>query len=112
MSAITRQGNVRTIDLQSIRMQHRKYLILRALYDETDNRLNERVIADVLNLYAVGGTRDDLRSACEDLMREGFLEIVVVDDIQVLSLTLRGAELVERKVTSETIYRPGPGERY
>lgn len=45
-------------------------------------------------------------------MREGFLEIVVVDDIQVLSLTLRGAELVERKVTSETIYRPGPGERY
>ena len=96
MSAITRQGNVRTIDLQSIRMQHRKYLILRALYDEMGNRLNERVMADFLHLYAVGGTRDDLRSAYEDLMREGLLDIVVVDDIHLLSLTLSGAELVER----------------
>jgi 3'-phosphoadenosine 5'-phosphosulfate sulfotransferase len=76
------------------------------------NRLNERVMADFLHLYAVGGTRDDLRSAYEDLMREGLLDIVVVDDIHLLSLTLSGAELVERKTTNETVYRPGPGERY
>ena len=104
--------NIPASDMKSIRIRHRKYLILRALYDEMGNRLNERVMADFLHLYAVDGTRVDLRSAYEDLHREGLLDIVVVDDIQVLSLTLRGAELVERKSTNETVYRPGPGERY
>lgn len=98
--------------MQSIKTQHRKYLILGALYDDTGYRLNEHVIADFLNRYALDASRDDLRSAYDDLERNDFLDIVVVDDIQVLSLTLRGAEVVERKATSETVYRPGPGERY
>lgn len=105
-------ANIPDSDRQAIRTKHRKYLVLRALHDETSYRLNERVMADFLNLYAVGGTRDDLRSAYDDLKREGFLDIFIVEDIQVLSLTLRGAELVECKVTSDNVYRPGPGERY
>jgi len=104
--------NMPVFDMQAIKTQHRKYLVLRALYDEASYGLNERVLADFLKMYALGGTRDELRTLYDDLQREGFAEIAVVDEIQVLSLTLRGAELVERKIIAENIYRPGPGERY
>ena len=94
--------------LDQIRREHRALAILRALERSPGYASNDRVLADWLDALALGGTRDEVRSTLDLLVRAEAVRITDVCAIVVVTLTERGAELARGKTSAEGVLKQGP----
>ena len=98
-------------DMDKIIASHRHLAILKALNKQTAQSANERVMADWLGDLALGGTRDVVRIALDELAQ---MAVIKTDmrgfdgDTMVFWLTERGLDYLEFRTTIETLPRIGP----
>ena len=98
-------------DMDKIIVSHRQLAILKALHKLAAQRTNERVMAEWLDELALGGTRDVVRIALQELAQ---MAVIKTDmrgfdgDTMVFWLTERGLDYLEFRTTVETLPRIGP----
>lgn len=82
--------------------------ILKALNDETDLRMNDALLATVLDVFGFRKSRDWV---CTQLRRLEELDAVTIDEIgtvMVATLTQAGLDHIERRALIEGIAAPSP----
>ncbi len=99
-------------DSGKITAAHRKLAILKELYRQTGFSANERVMAAWLEELAMGGPREIIRMALEELSQ---LQVIKTDmrgfdgDTMVFWLTERGIDYLEFRTAIGALPRIGPG---
>jgi len=99
-------------DMDEISAAHRKLAILKELHRQNGFSANERVMAAWLHNLALGGTRELIRMALEELAR---IQVIKTDlrgfdgDTMVFWLTERGIDYLEHRTTIDDLPRIGPG---
>lgn len=86
-----------------------RLVILRALALRPDGRLNESLLADVLDQFGHSRTRDWLRTQLHRLAELGALELSEAGSVMVAAITVAGVDHVERRATIAGVRRPRPG---
>jgi DNA-binding GntR family transcriptional regulator len=92
---------------QAIREEAR-LIMLRALADEPDHRLNSSLLVQVLGNFAITRSRDWVHEELRRLADLGAVTIVEAGSVRVASLTEKGLDHVERRLVIEGVKRPGP----
>ncbi len=92
--------------------EHRALAILRALLRISAYRANERVLSDIIDLLALGCSREQLRSDLDALERLSLLGTHLAEAVLIITLTERGREVAEGRVMVDGVLRPRPDERY
>lgn len=94
--------------LDKIKDEHRSLLILRTLHRSPAYQLNELILSNFLDRYALGGTRETLRAGFGSLERMGLIKTENVGEVVVLTLTRHGQDVGLGRVILEGIQRPEP----
>jgi hypothetical protein len=99
-------------DIDKITAAHRKLAILKTLHRQTGFSASERVMGEWLHQLAMGGTRDIIRMALEELAQ---LQLIKTElrgfdsDTMVFWLTERGLDYLEFRTTIDALPKIGPG---
>jgi DNA-binding GntR family transcriptional regulator len=86
-----------------------RLVILRALTEQPDGRLNESLLADVLDVYGHKRSRDWIRQQLRYLADIGAVKNTDVSGIIVAAITRLGVDHVERRTELEGVKRPKIG---
>jgi hypothetical protein len=78
------------LDVQAVVAKHRSLLILRLLAGPLNGAGNEAVLAELLDLWALGGTRDALRACIASLERSDLVATTMAGECTVVRLTPQG----------------------
>lgn len=88
--------------------EHLRLTILRLLREDPDYTLNDSMITDLTEDYGFTPSRDKVRGELAWLKEQG---LVVFDDdpkITIATLTQRGADVAQGRVTHPGVKRPAP----
>lgn len=85
-----------------------RLIILRALADETDHRLNETMIVRVLEAYGHRKSRDYVRTQLRRLADLDAVKITEAGSVYVVALRRAGLDHVERRAYLEGVGKPSP----
>jgi len=85
-----------------------RLVILRALAEEHDYRLNERLIGIALETYGHNWSRERVRAEIGFLEELGAVTRTDISGFMVATITRRGLDHVERKTQIEGVARPSP----
>jgi ABC-type protease/lipase transport system fused ATPase/permease subunit len=96
-------------DFNETLTQDARLVILRALHEQTDNRLNDSIIAAVLESYAHRRTREWIRQQLRFLADMDAIRIAAIGTTLVAELKQLGADHVERRTILEGVKRPSIG---
>jgi|GEM_PF-326726 len=84
-----------------------RLVILRALSEEPDGRLNESMIQTILETFAINRSREFLRTQLEWLEREAqAVSLKQVASVYVVELTEQGENHVQRKALINGVKAP------
>ncbi|UWU13259.1 hypothetical protein N2599_14010 [Rhizobium sullae] len=86
-----------------------RLVILRALNDQSDGRLNDSLLADVLDTYGHHRSRDWIRQQLRFLADLGAVKNTDIGPVMVAAITRLGADHVERRTQLEGVKRPSIG---
>ncbi len=87
-----------------------RLVILRALYEQTDWRLNQSLLLDVLDHLGHRHNKEWLRTQLRELEQLGVLKIHEVGEFMIGELVQLGKDHIERRVVVDGIKRPSPEE--
>jgi hypothetical protein len=110
-SLATRLANAHS-DIARIKAEHRALAILRFLHREPSYGSNERIVAAYLELLAIGGGCNEIRSALDDLERLGLLRAERRAGLMVVWLTQSGEDAALGRSNVEGVLPPAPDEPY
>lgn len=85
-----------------------RLVILRALADENDGRLNETIITKILDAFGHCESRDWVRTQIRALNDLGVITYSEISSIMVANITQLGLDHVERRTVVEGVSRPSP----
>lgn len=85
-----------------------RLVILRALYQQTDGRMNEVILVKMLESFGHRRSRDWLRTQLRALEELGALRIDQAGTVMVATLSRLGTDHVERRAIIEGVARPSP----
>lgn len=80
--------------------------ILKALYDENDLRMNEALLASVLDVYGFRKSRDWVRTQMRKLEDLGAVTLSEAGTVLIAALTRTGSDHIERRTFIEGVRRP------
>ncbi len=80
--------------------------ILRCLHEQNDNRLNESVLASMLDDYGFNQSREWLRTQLNKLKELGAVEITLAGNVMIATLKRAGLDHVERRSFIEGVKQP------
>ena len=83
-----------------------RLIVLRALEDETDLRLNERILERVLENFGHRKSREYLRTQLKKLEELGAVRLTEAGSVQVAELLRPGADHLARRLFLEGVARP------
>ena len=83
-----------------------RLVILKALADEPDGRLNSSMLGTVLETYAVARPRSWIHAEMRELEQMGAVTITEFGSVLVARLTQRGLDHVEHRVVLDGVKRP------
>lgn len=86
-----------------------RLVILRALAEQPDGRLNDSLLADVLDVYGHHRSRDWIRQQLRYLADIGAVKNTDINGIMVAAITRLGVDHVERRTELEGVKRPKIG---
>ena len=87
----------------------RRIVILRCLSEDPGYDLNESVLQSMLEAIGHNVSRDRIRTDFQWLEEQGLVRLREVVNVQVASLTPRGADVATGKVVVPGVKRPRPG---
>ena len=99
-------------DIEKITDAHRKLAILKALHRQNGFSANEEIMAVWLQELALGGTRNVVRMALEELAQ---IQVIKTEmrgfdgETMVFWLTERGIDYLEFRAAVDALPRIGPG---
>jgi hypothetical protein len=85
-----------------------RLIILRALNEQSDARLNSAILVSTLESYGVTKTRDWVHEELRWLADIGAVRVVDAGSVRVAHLTDKGRDHVERRIVLEGVKRPSP----
>lgn len=88
--------------------QDARLVMLRELSKETDYRLNDTILAGVLDAFGHRQSRGWLRGQLLELETLGAVKITEAGSVMIAQITRRGMEHVENRVVIDGIARPSP----
>lgn len=86
-----------------------RLVLLRALHQQTDNRLNDSILNTVLETYGHRRAREWVRQQLRFLADLDAIEVTAVGETLVAELKRAGADHVERRAVLEGVKRPSIG---
>lgn len=87
-----------------------RLILLRALEEQPDGRLNSELLRLALESYGITKSRDWVHDELNWLAEMGAVTVVVAGSVRVASLTAKGSDHVLRRVVIEGVKRPSRGE--
>lgn len=85
-----------------------RLVILRALGDQNDYRLNETLLTRALESCGHNWTREKVRDQLRWLGEMGALSLSEAGTVMIAAITRRGLDHVHRRVVIEGVHRPSP----
>lgn len=85
-----------------------RLVILRALNDQPDGRLNESILSDVLESFAHRRSREWIRQQLRFLEDLGAVRNTQAGSVLIAEITRLGNDHVERRCIIEGVKRPSP----
>lgn len=83
-----------------------RLVILRALNEQTDGRLNESILESVLEMFGHRRSRDWIRQQLRHLQDIGAVSITEAGTVMIAEIKRSGVDHVERRVILEGVKRP------
>lgn len=87
-----------------------RLILLRALEEQPDGRLNSELLRQVLETYGISKSRDWVHDELNWLSQMSAVSIVVAGTVRVAQLTAKGADHVGRRLVIEGVKRPSRPE--
>ena len=95
------------MDFQEHSQRDARLVILRALADQTDGRLNETLLAATLETFGHRRSRDWVRTQMRALEDLGAVRLIAAGtDFLIAELTASGQDHVDRRTIIEGVARP------
>ena len=98
-------------DMDQLIREDARLIILKALRDQTDERLNSSLLLEIIETFGgIRKTRDWLHGELDWLAEMGAIKLTSAGSIKIATLTEKGAHHLERRFMIEGIKRPSrPG---
>lgn len=87
-----------------------RLILLRALEEQPDGRLNSELLRLSLESYGITKSRDWVHDELNWLSGMGAVTVIVAGSVRVASLTDKGSDHVLRRTVIEGVKRPSRGE--
>ncbi|WP_304635526.1 VpaChn25_0724 family phage protein [Pseudoalteromonas sp.] len=95
--------------LQQVQAEHQRISILIALNESADYGANTSMLADVLARFALGCSRDQLKTLLNWLEQNGYVKVErLTDNTWIARITAEGIDVAEGRSTVPGIKRPAP----
>ncbi|MGO4196558.1 hypothetical protein AB4Z13_14440 [Rhizobium sp. YAF28] len=85
-----------------------RLIILRGLNDQTDGRMNEALLTQLLLTFGHNRSREYVRTQLNKLRELDAVTVVLAGTVMIASITRAGIDHVERRSVIEGIARPSP----
>jgi len=96
------------MNMDMIIRQDARLILLRALSEQADHRLNSELLRQTLESFGITRTRDWVHDELRWLADMRCVTVTDAGSVRVAALTLRGRDHVERRAVVEGVKRPGP----
>jgi hypothetical protein len=90
--------------------QEARLVILKALAEQPDSRLNSALLVATLDAYGIARSRDWVHEELRWLADLGAVRVADAGTVRVAALLAKGLEHVERRIIIEGVKRPSPPE--
>ncbi|WP_143869894.1 hypothetical protein [Catenovulum sediminis] len=95
--------------IKQIKSEHTRLSILIALTEDAGYSLNSSMICDVLKLYHLKCSRDEVHTELAWLERNGYVTLEKLSaNTWLATITQNGFDVVEGNIVAPGIKRPGP----
>jgi hypothetical protein len=94
------------MNLDQFMREEARLIILRALEEQPDGRLNSELLRLTLDRFGITKSRDWVHDEINWLREMGAVTVVVANTVRVASLTTKGADHVQRRLVIEGVKRP------
>jgi Fe2+ or Zn2+ uptake regulation protein len=88
--------------------RHARVIVLRLLADQPQYALNESLLRENTARLGVSYSRDRVRDTLAWLAKQGFITVENVGELQVATITARGADIASGVARHPGVKRPGP----
>ncbi len=95
---------------QQIEREHARLVILKALEQQPDGRLNSELLRETLEAFAITKTRDWIHEELRWLADIGAVTTTDIGSVRVAALTAKGADHVRRVLVIEGVKKPSRPE--
>ena len=95
---------------QQIEREHARLVILRALEQQPDGRLNSEMLRETLEAFAITKTRDWVHEELRWLADIGAVTVLDVGTVRVATITTKGQDHVSRRIVLEGVKKPSRTE--
>jgi hypothetical protein len=98
-------------DMDQIIREDARLIVLKALSEQTDERLNSSVLLEIIETYGwIRKTREWLHGELDWLAEMGAVKLTSAGSVKIATLTEKGAHHLERRIVIEGVKRPSrPG---
>lgn len=95
-------------DFSKFEAQDARLIVLRALSDDTDGRMNEVILLRILDTFGHRRSRDWLRTQLRHMEELGAIKNSEAGSVFISQILQLGQDHVERRAIIEGIARPSP----
>jgi hypothetical protein len=96
--------------LSQIMSEDARLIILRALLEQSDGRLNSELLRSTLESFGINKTRDWVHEELRWLADMMAVKLTDAGSVRIAELLTKGRDHVERRIMIEGIKRPSPPE--
>ena len=98
-------------DMDQLIREDARLIILKALRDQTDERLNSSLLLEIIETYGgIRKTREWMHGELDWLAEMGAIKLTTAGSVKIATLSEKGAHHLERRIIIEGIKRPSrPG---
>lgn len=94
------------MSMDRIIREEARLVLLRALDEQPDGRLNSELLRQTLELYGITKSREWVHDELNWLAGMGAVSVLTAGTVRVASLTAKGADHVGRRLVIEGVKRP------
>jgi hypothetical protein len=87
-----------------------RLIILKALLEQADGRLNSDLLKETLATFGISKSRDWVHDELRHLGELGAVKLHDIGTVRVAGITVKGADHVARRIVIEGVKRPPPPE--
>lgn len=87
-----------------------RLIILKALHEQPDGRLNSDLLRETLVTFGISKSRDWVHDELRHLAELGTIKVHEIGTVRVAAITGKGTDHVARRIVIEGIKRPSPPE--